>query len=110
MQGITRENAGLLVVPSPLHIVANPGNKSSPVCLVATPNCENMSTRQNINSALHSGLPQLPKLQEILLKYRLSLSFREADLVAFYKRNALDPVGLLLLAIYLQGKEKVAIS
>ena len=44
-------------------------------------------------------------MQEILCKYRLSLSFVVADLVAFYKRNILDPFGSLLSAIYLQCGE-----
>ena len=70
------------------------------------PNRIEVTTKQSINSALHSGLPQLPKLQEILIKYRLSLSFCVADLVAFYKRNILDPAGSLLSAIYLQGNAK----
>ena len=104
-EGITKANIDRLVVPSPIHIVANLGSKSSPVRLVVAPNRENISTRQSINSALHAGLPQLPKLQEILLKFRLALSFVVADLCAFYKRNILDPFGSLLSAIYLQGCE-----
>ena len=46
------------------------------------------------------------QLQEILIKYRLSLSFCVADLVAFYECNILDPAGSLLSAIYLQGNAK----
>ena len=107
-QNIDHTNVDKLVVPSPLHIVGNLGSKSSPVRLVVTPNRVNQSTRQSINSAFHSGLPQLPKMQEILYKYRFSLSFAVADLVAFYKRNILDPVGSLLSAIYLQGGFKIS--
>ena len=103
-QNIDKTSVNQLVVLSPLHIVGNLGSKSSPMRLVVTPNRINRSTRQSINSAFHSGLPQLPKMQEILCKYRLSLSFTVADLVAFYKRNIIDPFGSLLSAIYLQTR------
>ena len=33
-QGVTKVNADLLVIPSPLHLVANTQSKSSPICLV----------------------------------------------------------------------------
>ena len=93
------------MVPSPLHVIANLGPKSSLVQLVVTLNHDNVLTRLSIDSALHRGLPQLPKLQEILIKYRLSLSFCVADLCAIYKCNILDPFGSLLSAIYLQGSK-----
>ena len=102
-KGIDKYNAHELVCPSPIHIVCNPVSKSSPVRLVVAPNRVNKNTRQSINSALHAGLPQLPKVQEILLKYRLSLSLVVADLCAFYKRNVMDPHGSLLSAVYLQS-------
>ena len=102
-KGIDKYNAHELVCPSPVHIVCNPSSKSTPVRLVVAPNRINKSTRQSINSALHSGLPQLPKVQQILLKYRLSLSLVIADLCAFYKRNVIDPYGSLLSAVYLQS-------
>ena len=57
VQGVTKVNADLLVVPSPIHIVANPAGKSSPVRLVGAPNHIEVTTKQSINSALHSGLP-----------------------------------------------------
>ena len=60
--GVTKTNANLLVVPSAIHIVANPTSKSSPVRLVVAPNHPEVTTKQSINSALHSGLPQLPEL------------------------------------------------
>ena len=101
-EGINRDNVSEYVVPSPLHVVGNPGSNSSPIRLVVAPNRPNTTTRQTINQALHTGLPQLPKLQEVLLKFRFSLSFVVADLVAFYKRNVLDPHGSLMSAIYLQ--------
>ena len=78
--------------------------------MVVVPNHENLSTRQSINSALHSGLPQLPKLQEIVFKYHFALSLCVADLTAFYKKNILDSYGALLSAIYLQGsRDKCAV-
>ena len=101
--GITRETAHANIVPSAIHLVANLASSSSPLRLVVAPNHPEATTRQSINSALHSGLPQLPKIQEVLLKFRLSLSFAVSDLCAFYKRNILDPAGSLMSAIYLQG-------
>ena len=104
-KGINKNNVYEYVVPSPLHVVGNPGSNSSPIRLVVSPNRPHVTTRQSINQALHTGLPQLPKLQEVLLKFRFSLSFVIADLVAFYKRNVLDPHGSLMSAIYLQEGE-----
>ena len=101
--GITRETAHANIVPSAIHLVANLSSASSPLRLVVAPNRQEATTRQSINSALHSGLSQLPKIREVLLKYRLSLSFAVSDLCAFYKRNILDPAGSLMSAIYLQG-------
>ena len=101
--GITRETAHANIVPSAIHLVANLSSSTSPLRLVVAPNRKELTTRQSINSALHSGLPQLPKIQEVLLKYRLSLSLAISDLCAFYKRNILDPAGSLMSAIYLQG-------
>merc|ERR1711867_95588 len=76
---------------------------SSPLRLVVAPNRPDTMMRQSINSALHSGLPQLPRIQEVLLKFRLSLSFAVSDLCAFYKRNILDPAGSLMSAIEVIG-------
>ena len=52
--GVTEANTDLLVVPS-IHIVANPTSKSSPIRLAVTPNRVEVTTKQSINSALHSG-------------------------------------------------------
>ena len=101
--GITSETAHSNIVPSAIHLVANLSSSSSPLRLVIPPNRPEVTTRQSINSALHSGLPQLPKIQEVLLKFRLSLSLAISDLCAFYKRNISDPAGSLMSAIYLQG-------
>ena len=101
--GITRETAHANIVPSAIHLVANLSSASSPLRLVVAPNRQEPTTRQSINSAFHSGLPQLPQIKQVLLKYRLSLSFAISDLCAFYKRNILDPAGSLMSAIYLQG-------
>ena len=101
--GITRQSAHANIVPSAIHLVANLSSASSPIRLVVAPNRPDGTTRQSINSALHSGLPQLPAIQQVLLKYRLSLSLCISDLCAFYKRNILDPAGSLMSAIYLQG-------
>ena len=99
--GVTKETAHSIVVPSAIHLVANLASSSSPLRLIVAPNRVEATTRQSINSALHSGLPQLPKIQEVLLKYRLSLSLCITDLCAFYKHNVLDPAGSLMSAIYL---------
>ena len=97
--GITRETAHANIVPSAIHLVANLASSSSPLRLVVVPNRLEATTCQSINSVLHSGLPQLPKIQEVLLKFGLSLSFAVSDLCAFYKRNILDPAGSLMSAI-----------
>ena len=100
---ITRETAHANIVPSAIHLVANLASSSSPLRLVVAPNRPEATRHQPINSALHSGLPQLPKIQEVLLKFRLSLSLAVSDLCAFYKRNILNPPRSLMSAIYLQG-------
>ena len=41
--GITATNYHQFVVPSPIHIVANLGSRSSPICLVVAPNRENQT-------------------------------------------------------------------
>ena len=101
--GITNETVHANIVPLAIHLVANLSSSSLPLRLVVAPNRQEITTRQSINSALHSSLPQLPKIQEVLLKFRLSLSLAMSDLCAFYKRNILDPAGSLMSAIYLQG-------
>ena len=101
--GITSETAYSNIVPSAIHLVANLASSSSPLRLVVAPNRQEATMHQSINSALHSGLPQLPMIQEVLLKFRLSLSLAISDLCAFYKPNILDPAGSLMSAIYLQG-------
>ena len=101
--GITRETAHANIVPSAIHLVANLASSSWPLRLVVAPNRPEATMRQSINSTLHYGLPQLPKIQEVLLKFRLSLSLAVSDLCKFYKRNILDPAGSLMSAIYLQG-------
>ena len=68
---VTKATADSLVVPRSIHLVANPASKSSPIRLVVAPNRPEATTKQSVNSALHSGLPQLPKLQEILLKVKI---------------------------------------
>ena len=55
--GITRQTAHANIVPSAIHLVANLSSASSPIRLVVAPNGPDVTTRQSINSALHSGLP-----------------------------------------------------
>ena len=70
--GITPENAQKFICPAPLHLVANPNSKSTPVRMVIAPHNPHMLTRQSINDALASGHHGLPSLQRTFLRYRLS--------------------------------------
>ena len=73
--GITRKTAHANIVPSAIHLVANLSSASSPLCLVVAPNRQEMTTRQSINSALHSGFPNYLKFN----KYCLNIDYHLAS-------------------------------
>ena len=103
--GITLEEARKRITPAPIHMVSNVNSKSSPVRMVIAPHQPHKVTKQSINDALHAGHHGLPSIQETLLRFRLSVSIVLADLSCYYKRSIINPLGSLMSAIWLQGKE-----
>ena len=108
--GITSENAQKYICPAPLHLVANPNSKSTPVRMVIAPHKPHMLTRQSINDALASGHHGLPSLQRTILRYRLSLCSSVADLSCYYKRSIIDPLNLQAYWAHFQSYVRILSS